>query len=119
MHRGMAALMVSFMATQIFSTPRQRMALVGNALVTYGTRTYGLLVNINGRRISTLRPADGLDYHSAVTRFLGLPSDVFGSRLPDTGFTQYGGLIRLSYNLNDDSQFLLSYARNQQNNGKR
>jgi len=91
----------------------------GNALVTYGTRTYGLLLNINGRRISTLRPADGLDYHSAVTRFLGLPSHVFGSRLPDSGFTQYGGLIRLSYNLNDDTQFLLSYARNQQDNGKR
>ncbi|HSE25854.1 MAG TPA: TonB-dependent receptor plug domain-containing protein, partial [Pyrinomonadaceae bacterium] len=71
----------------------------GNALVTYGTRSYGLLLNINGRRISTLRPADGLDYHAAVTRFLGLPSNVFGSRLPDTGFTQYGGLIRVSYNV--------------------
>src|SRR5918911_891633 len=30
----------------------------GNALFTYGTRRYGLLVNMNGRRISTLRPAD-------------------------------------------------------------
>ncbi|HEY9503389.1 MAG TPA: TonB-dependent receptor, partial [Pyrinomonadaceae bacterium] len=91
----------------------------GNALLTYGTRSYGLLFNLNGRRISTLRPADGLDYHSAVTRFLGLPSDVFGTRLPDTGFTQYGGLMRASFNLNDDTQFLFSYARNQQDNGKR
>jgi hemoglobin/transferrin/lactoferrin receptor protein len=91
----------------------------GNALVTYGTRSYGLLLNINGRRISTLRPADGLDYHAAVTRFLGLPSNVFGSRLPDSGFTQFGGLIRISYNVDDDTQFLLSYSRNQQDNGKR
>src|SRR5678815_1642648 len=91
----------------------------GNALLTYGTRSYGLLFNLNGRRISTLRPADGLDYHAAVTRFLGLPSDVFGTRLPDTGFTQYGGLMRASFNLNDDTQFLFSYARNQQDNGKR
>lgn len=91
----------------------------GNALVTYGTRTYGLLLNMNGRRISTLRPADGLDYHAAVTRFLGLPSDIFGTRLPDTGFTQYGTLARASFNLDDNTQFLVSYARNQQDNAKR
>jgi len=91
----------------------------GNALLTYGTRNYGFLVNINARRISTLRPADGLDYHAAVTRFLGIPSNVFGTRLPDTGFTQYGGLVRTNFNLDDNTQLLFSYARNQQDNGKR
>lgn len=91
----------------------------GNALFTYGTRTYGLLLNMNGRRISTLRPADGLEHHAAVTRFLGLPSDVFGQRLPDTGFTQYGTLARANFNLDDNTQFTISYARNQQDNGKR
>ncbi|HEX6284692.1 MAG TPA: TonB-dependent receptor, partial [Pyrinomonadaceae bacterium] len=91
----------------------------GNALFTYGTRTYGLLLNMNGRRISTLRPADGLDYHAAVTRFLGLPSNVFGTRLPGTGFTQYGTLFRANFNLDDNTQLLFSYARNQQDNGKR
>jgi len=91
----------------------------GNTLLTYSTRKYGVLMNVNARRISTLRPADGLEYHAAVTRFLGLPSDVFGSRLPDTGFTQYGGLFRTSFNLNDQTQLLFSYARNQQDNGKR
>lgn len=91
----------------------------GNALLTYGTERYGLLLNMNGRRISTLRPADGLDYHAAVTRFLGLPSDIFGTRLPDTGFTQYGGLIRSNITLDQNTQLLFSYARNQQDNGKR
>jgi hemoglobin/transferrin/lactoferrin receptor protein len=91
----------------------------GNTLFTYGTRRAGLLVNINGRRISTLKPADGLDYHAAVTRFLGLPSDIFGTRLPDTGFTQYGGLVRTNFNLDNNTQLLFSYARNQQDNGKR
>ncbi|HEX5888257.1 MAG TPA: TonB-dependent receptor [Pyrinomonadaceae bacterium] len=91
----------------------------GNTLFTYGTRTYGLLLNMNGRRISTLKPADGLEHHAAVTRFLGLPSDVFGTRLPDTGFTQYGALTRASFNLDENTQFLVSYARNQQDNGKR
>src|SRR5829696_3886456 len=91
----------------------------GNTLLTYGTERYGFLVNINGRRISTLRPGNGLDHHAAVTRFLGLPSDIFGTRLPDTGFTQYGGLFRSNFNLDDNTQILLSYARNQQDNGKR
>ncbi|HTG86763.1 MAG TPA: TonB-dependent receptor [Pyrinomonadaceae bacterium] len=91
----------------------------GNTLLSYGKRNYGLLLNVNGRRISTLRPADGLDYHAAVTRFLGLPSDVFGARLPDTGFTQYGALLRANFNLDDRTQLLFSYARNQQDNGKR
>ncbi|HKG97638.1 MAG TPA: TonB-dependent receptor, partial [Pyrinomonadaceae bacterium] len=91
----------------------------GNTLLTYGTQSYGLLLNVNARRISTLRPADGLDYHAAVTRFLGISSDVFGTRLPDTGFTQYGGLARANFNLDDNTQLLFSYARNQQDNGKR
>lgn len=91
----------------------------GNTLFTYGTRKYGLLLNLNGRRISTLRSGDGLDYHAAVTRFLGLPSDIFGTRLPDTGFTQYGGLVRSNFNLDANTQLLFSYARNQQDNGKR
>lgn len=90
-----------------------------NALFTYGTKRYGLLINANARRISTLRPGTGLDYHAAVTRFLDLTSDVFGTRLPDTGFTQYGGLLRYNVNLNENTQLLFSYARNQQDNGKR
>jgi outer membrane receptor protein involved in Fe transport len=91
----------------------------GNASLSYGTESYGLLVNMNARRISTLRSADGLDYHAAVTRFLGLRSDIFGTRLPDTGFTQYGGLARANFNLDENTQLLFSYARNQQDNGKR
>ena len=91
----------------------------GNTLLSYGTERYGLLVNMNGRRISTLRPGTGRDYHAAVTRFLGLPSDVFGTRLPDTGFTQYGGLVRTNFNIDSNTQLLFSYSRNQQDNGKR
>ena len=91
----------------------------GNQLLTYGTRRYGLLLNLNGRRINRLRPGAGIDTHAAVTRFLGLPSDVFGERLPDTAFTQYGGLMRASFNLDPTTQLLLSYDRNQQDAGRR
>ncbi|HEX6184065.1 MAG TPA: TonB-dependent receptor [Pyrinomonadaceae bacterium] len=91
----------------------------GNHLLTYGTRRYGLLLNLNARRINRLRPAAGLDSHAAVTRFLGIPSDVLGERLPDTAFTQYGGLLRTSFSLDDTTQLLFSYARNHQDGGRR
>ena len=88
-------------------------------LLTYGTPRYGLLLNVNARRINRLRPGAGLDTHAAVTRFLGIPSDVFGERLPDTAFTQYGGLMRASFNVDDTTQLMLSYVRNQQDGGRR
>jgi hemoglobin/transferrin/lactoferrin receptor protein len=91
----------------------------GNTLLTYGTRRYGALLNLNARRINRLRPGGGIDSHSALTRFLGIPSDILGERLPDTAFTQYGGLLRTNYNLNDTTQLLFSYARNQQDGGRR
>lgn len=91
----------------------------GNQLLTYGTKRYGLLLNANVRRINRLRPGAGLDTHAAVTRFLGIPSDFFGKRLPDTAFTQYGGLLRASFNIDETTQFMLSYDRNQQDGGRR
>lgn len=91
----------------------------GSARFTYGTQKHGVLLNVNGRRINRLRPGNGLDSHSAALRFLGVPSDFFGERLPDTAFTQYGGLLRTHLTLNEDSQLIFSYARNQQDGGRR
>ncbi|HEY0172736.1 MAG TPA: TonB-dependent receptor [Pyrinomonadaceae bacterium] len=105
-------------ATNVFYTSPTN-GFGGNALLTYGTRRYGLLLNTNARRINRLRPAAGLDSHAAVTRFLGIPSDVLGERLPDTAFTQYGGLLRANYTLDDQTQLLVSYSRNQQDGGRR
>ena len=91
----------------------------GNARFTYGAKNYGFLLNVNGRRINRLRPANGLDSHGATLRFLGVPSDFFGERLPDTAFTQYGGLLRAHLTLNENTQLIFSYARNQQDGGRR
>src|SRR5712692_5629244 len=91
----------------------------GNTLVTYGTRRSGFLVNAAARRVNNLRPGHGLDPHAAVTRFLGLPSNILGDRLTDTAFTQYGGMIRLSYAPDSDQQFNFHYQRGQQDGGKR
>jgi hemoglobin/transferrin/lactoferrin receptor protein len=92
----------------------------GNTLVTYGTERFGLLANMASRRINTLRPGGGVDSHSAITRFLGLPSDILGNtRLPDTAFTQYGGTLHLTFAPRPDQQFGLRYQRSQQDGGKR
>ena len=94
-------------------------AFGGNTLFTYGTRHFGFLANIAGRRVNTLRTADGIDTHSAITRFLGLPSDILYTRMPDTAFTQYGGLFRMNYAPTTNQQLILHYQRSQQDGGKR
>ena len=91
-----------------------------NLSTSYATRSFGLLVNLSGRRANTLRPGQGLDSHSAFTRFFGLRSDLFlDSRLPDTAFTQYGGLLKLNWSPAVGTQVIAHYARGQQDGGKR
>ena len=95
------------------------LAFGGNTLLTYGTRRMGLLANIAARRVNNLRPAGGVDLHSAVQRFLGLRSDILGTRLTDTAFTQYGGTFHFNYAPEDDQQLIVHYQRSQQDGGKR
>ena len=91
----------------------------GSTLFGYGTNRLGGYVNLAARRINNLRPARGIDSHSALTRFLGLPSNILGERLPDTDFTQYGGAFRLNYTPKDDRQIIFHYGRSQKDGGKR
>lgn len=90
-----------------------------SVLLSYGTQRLGGYVNLFGRRINTLRTADGIDSHSAITRFLGLPSDVLYDCSPNTEYTQYGGSFRMNYAPADDQQFVFFYQRGQQDEGKR
>ncbi|HWQ31712.1 MAG TPA: TonB-dependent receptor [Blastocatellia bacterium] len=87
--------------------------------LTFGGPELAVLVNLNGHRVNTLRPGGGYDTHAAVARFLGLRSDIFGERLTDTAFTQYGGVFRLSYLLAPSQQLTVHYQRGQQDGGKR
>jgi hemoglobin/transferrin/lactoferrin receptor protein len=93
----------------------------GSSLRTsYATPKVGLLTSFAGRRINTLRPGGGFDSHSAVTRFFGLRSDmIFDDRLPDTAFTQYGGMIKMHWSPTVGSQVITYYSRGQQDGGKR
>ncbi len=91
----------------------------GNVLLTFGTERFGLLTNAIGRRVNTLRPGGGIDSHSAINRFLGLPSDILGTRLTDTAFTQYSGTVKLTFAPTDGQQINFHYQRGQQDGGKR
>lgn len=90
-----------------------------SGLLSYGTRKFGAYVNFHGRRIGNLRSADGVDTHSSIYRFLGLPSTVLYDVNPETGFQQYGGAFRMNYTPRDDQQLIFFYERGQQDNGKR
>lgn len=88
--------------------------------VSYATRRFGLLASTTGRRHNRLRTGGGVDSHAAVTRFLGLPSGVLDDgRMPGTAFTQYGGLVRMNWAPTPGSQFIIHYARSQQDGGRR
>jgi outer membrane receptor protein involved in Fe transport len=91
-----------------------------NLTTSFATKKFGLIANLAAQRINTLRPGRGIDSHNAVTRYLGLGSDlVIGSRLPDTAFTQYGGLLKMHWTPAASNQITASYTRGQQDGGRR
>jgi hemoglobin/transferrin/lactoferrin receptor protein len=108
---------VSGEASLCYSSPSY--AWGSSLLLSYGGERWAWLLGGNGIRSSNMRPAGGLDSHAAVTRFLGLPSDVFGTRPSDTAFTQYGGRVHVSYLLSSNDHLAFSYTRSQQDAGKR
>ena len=51
------------------------------------------------RLIGDLRGGGGDDSHAAVTRFLGIPSSIVGSRMPGTAYDQSGMFVSGSLNM--------------------
>ena len=88
---------------------------------TYAQPRFAVLGTLTGRRVNTLRAGDGTDSHNAVTRYFGIdPEFVLDEdRLPDTAFTQYGGMLKAQYKVDDRSRLVASYTRSQQDGGKR
>jgi outer membrane receptor protein involved in Fe transport len=91
-----------------------------NVGAAYAAARFGMLLSAATRKMDRLRPGKGIDSHAAVTRFLGVSSDkLMNARLPDTGFTQYGAQTRINWAPSANDQFVVSYARGQQDGGKR
>ena len=90
-----------------------------DALIRYAGEKASMGVSASGRRINPLRAGRGIDSRGAVTRFLGLPAETPDGRLPDTGFTQYGGALHAQWAPTSSRHLAGRYERAQQDGGKR
>lgn len=91
----------------------------GHVQGAFNGRRFSAVATLAARRANTIRAGGGLDSRAAVTRFFGLPSSVFGERLPDTAFTQYGGSAHAQYRVDPRQHVTFHYERSQQDGGKR
>jgi outer membrane receptor protein involved in Fe transport len=94
----------------------------GHAGATFSMATprVGLFTSVGTRGAGDIRPGDGIDSHSAVTRFLGLPSTTFvDERMPDTGFTQHAALVKVNWTPSPRTQLVATYAATRQDKGTR
>jgi hemoglobin/transferrin/lactoferrin receptor protein len=62
-------------------------------VLTLQTPTAALAIEASGKRVGDMRAGGGRDSRAAVTRFLGIPSDVVSTRLEGTGFEQQGAQV--------------------------
>ena len=91
----------------------------GSLRLSYGAEKWHLLGGGSFRRGQDLRPGGGIDSHSVVARYLGLPSSLLGERMQDTAFTQWASYLRLYWNLRTDQSFSVTYHRSEQLGGRR
>ena len=96
-------------------------SLGSHLATTYSRPTFALLGTLTGRRINTTRAGGGTDSHNSIRRYFGLDPEFVldDGRLPDTAFTQYGGLLKASWAPSANSRVVASYTRTQQDGGKR
>ncbi|HEX6162191.1 MAG TPA: TonB-dependent receptor [Vicinamibacterales bacterium] len=69
--------------------------------------------------VSDLRAGEGIDSHSAVTRYLGLPSSVVGGKLENTGYSTRGFAGAAQFSITSGNQLTLSYRRADQEDAHR
>jgi outer membrane receptor protein involved in Fe transport len=94
--------------------------LDSNFTGSYAGAHVGVLAALAGRRVGDVRVGGGVDSHAAVTRFLGVRSDVFmPNRLPDTGFNQYSGQVTANWLPRPNDYYVASYRHGRQDDGKR
>ena len=90
---------------------------MGAVLLGYSRDRLALSGSLSARKTGDYRPGGGVDSHSAITRFLGLPSDTFlDQRMPETGFQQRAGQLRFNWAANPDLLVVASYIRSRQDN---
>jgi outer membrane receptor protein involved in Fe transport len=91
-----------------------------NGALSWGTPKFGLFAGGGGRKVGELRPGGGIDSHAAVTRFLGVPSDLLmDQRLPNTDFQQFNGTIKTNWTPSSRTQVVSAYTATRQDGAHR
>lgn len=97
------------------------MSAGANFLGSLGNDKVNWLFGGYGRKMNDLRGGDGRDSHHSFYRFLGVsPAEVrdriFGSRMQDTGFSQFGFDNKLAFRLPKDQSLTLRQIYSDQQN---
>ena len=93
---------------------------LGAVSLAYGRTRFGLSGSFAGRKTGDYRPGDGEDSHSATLRFLGLPTSTFiDSRMPDTGFHQFGTQLRANWLATSNLLVVANYLSSRQDGANR
>lgn len=92
----------------------------GSGTLGYRGNSLGITATGSARRTGRIRPGGGIDSHAAVTRFFGIESSVLmDEKLPNTGFEQFGGVLRANWAVNPASSVVATYQRSYQDGGQR
>jgi hemoglobin/transferrin/lactoferrin receptor protein len=92
----------------------------GNAAISWGKTKFGLFATVGGRKNGEIKTGGGIDSHAAVTRFLGVPSDLLmDDRLPNTGFNQQGGMVKANWTPTSRTQIVSAYTATRQGKAHR
>ena len=90
-----------------------------DAAAGYQRSGYSFRASVSLGAVSDLRPGEKIDSHSAVTRFLGIPSSHVGETLENTGYSTqaFTGSARLT--MGTGRSMLFSYRRADQDDAHR
>jgi outer membrane receptor protein involved in Fe transport len=93
----------------------------GSGLLSYGSPSFGVSGSFSGRKTGDYRPGDGgNDSHAASLRFLGVETDrLYTDRMPDTGFSQTAGQVRVNWVVRPNISFVANYLNSRQDGANR
>ena len=86
----------------------------GDATLLVQDRRWAARFGSSTRRIGELRTGRGRDSHSALIRFLGLPSTPRYTKLPETDFTQTGAYVAAAFDVGEDASLRAVYLHEEQ-----
>jgi len=92
----------------------------GGGAVGYSKEKYGVFGSVSMRKTGDYRPGGGFDTHAAVTRYLGVGSQLlYGDTMPGTGFEQFSGQARANFVLANNMTFVANYIGSRQDGANR